>query len=257
MRCRRSTLVRLDALPMRCRKDRKAGIDESWTDRFHGPDRLSSLEPKITQELKKTLGGRRGAIGIGTLIVFIAMILVAAVAAVVLIRTSGVLEQKAYDVGMSSTEEASNKMNIIAMTGNSTAPHCINELIITLRPSGGSSPIDMTATRITFQSSSYYVSGIPIVNETLIANKTALIYGDNTTKVAWITHSQGDYDTVLESTENDLLEIHYALTDGVQQRVMGEHQTMMISLIPMRGPPADMVITTPPSIDQTYIALYP
>ncbi|MGA9403121.1 archaellin/type IV pilin N-terminal domain-containing protein [Haladaptatus sp.] len=62
----------------------------------------------------------RGQVGIGTLIVFIAMVLVAAIAAGVLINTAGFLQSKSEQTGQDSTAQVSNRVQVVFGFGNVT-----------------------------------------------------------------------------------------------------------------------------------------
>ena len=90
----------------------------------------------------------RGQVGIGTLIVFIALVLVAAIAAGVLINTAGFLQTQAQSTGEESTEQVSTNLVFLSTTGTVTedadgSPAGVKSLNTTVQLGPGSSAIDL------------------------------------------------------------------------------------------------------------------
>ena len=84
-----------------------------------------------------------GSIGIGAMIVFIALILVAAVASAVIIQTGEKLQQNAQQSGSDTQQEISGKISIITVwVGAQTAAEEIT-MVFELAP--GSEPSQMSS----------------------------------------------------------------------------------------------------------------
>lgn len=96
----------------------------------------------------------RAQAGIGTLIIFIAMVLVAAVAAAVLIQTSGVLQERAQATGKQAAQEVSSNLLIKGIEGvrssNATDNSATVDLLkVKVALNIGSSEIDLNQVVIT------------------------------------------------------------------------------------------------------------
>ena len=98
-----------------------------------------------------------GAIGIGAMIVLIAMILVAGVAASVLISTSNTIQSQAMKTGAQTTREVASGISVfnvigqVNRTGNATTGYTYNDLwklAVTVSPKPGSEKIDLNNTYI-------------------------------------------------------------------------------------------------------------
>ena len=94
----------------------------------------------------------RGQVGIGTLIVFIAMVLVAAIAAGVLINTAGLLQSQAEATGEESSQQVSDRVQVSSVSGtaleddtegNFTATGEINIIKTTVFRSPGADDINL------------------------------------------------------------------------------------------------------------------
>ncbi|GAA0514830.1 flagellin FlaB [Halorubrum aquaticum] len=91
----------------------------------------------------------RGQVGIGTLIVFIAMVLVAAIAAGVLINTAGFLQTQAEATGQESTSQVSDRLQVVSQSGSfNDAEGVIESVDFVVAQSPGSDNIDLSETSV-------------------------------------------------------------------------------------------------------------
>ena len=106
-----------------------------------------------------------GSIGIGAMIVFIALILVAAVASTIIIKTAEELQQNAESTSDDTRKEISGKISIINMIVNGSDGTDINSVIVTAKVASGST--DVLVNNIDFMVSCGDTSNFGIVTGNL------------------------------------------------------------------------------------------
>ncbi|MEF8879856.1 MAG: flagellin [Candidatus Thermoplasmatota archaeon] len=103
--------------------------------------------------LKKFVNNRAASIGIGAMIVFIAMVLVAGIAASVLVQTSTMLEDQALKTGSQTTTEVASGITVEGIEGYNSSGS-ITKMAVEIKAHAGSPDIDLSETVVEISDSS-------------------------------------------------------------------------------------------------------
>jgi len=136
-------------------------------------DTVIAIKPgsKRVSERKSVKKSSEAEVGIGTLIVFIAMVLVAAIAASVIMQTAESLQQRAYAVGKQTIRDVSSGIRIIGVTGytdmNKTR---IEYLALAITPRAGSYDIDLNKTLLYLELDNFTILSLnPVAKANAVA----------------------------------------------------------------------------------------
>ena len=100
---------------------------------------------------------KNASIGIGSMVLFIAMVLVAGIAASVIIQTMNSMEQQAMKTGQETTEEVSKGITVVGIEGYAPANGNIDNITITVRTRAGSADINLAEVFIELSNTDYKV----------------------------------------------------------------------------------------------------
>ncbi|WP_284013701.1 archaellin/type IV pilin N-terminal domain-containing protein [Halobaculum litoreum] len=186
----------------------------------------------------------RGQVGIGTLIVFIAMVLVAAIAAGVLINTAGFLQSKSQETGQQSSKQVSNRLQEVVTTGTvNQSDGTIHTVNVTVTQAPGAGEIDLSNATINWIG--------PQGTETLTHT--------DSTETGWEfkTHAvknTDNSDTVLNDAD-DRFNIEFELQDysngpAAAPNNLAEGSEVTIKINTMSGATTSIRFTVPESLGQ-------
>jgi flagellin FlaB len=131
-------------------------------------DTIIAIKPgkKHRPENKPRMNDDEADVGIGTLIVFIAMVLVAAVAASVIMQTAENLQQRAYAVGKQTIRDVSTGLRVIGVTGYTDVNKTkLEYLAIAITPRAGSYDVDLNKTLLYIQLDNYSVLSLNLASK--------------------------------------------------------------------------------------------
>lgn len=180
--------------------------------------------------------------GIGSMILFIAMLLVAAIGASTLIQTSGKIQEQAALTGGRGVSEAALKLQAQSVTGYSSNLNQFEKLIITVTLSPGAADLLLNDVVMSYQAGDVYISQI-------YYNSSASISSRNTKPDFSVKPVQGDSDNLLEVRE--VLEFHFWIEDG-SSLPLNVATDFTLTITPKSGTKTMIRASTPPIIRHNY-----
>ncbi|OYR73373.1 archaellin/type IV pilin N-terminal domain-containing protein [Halorubrum ezzemoulense] len=207
----------------------------------------------------------RGQVGIGTLIVFIAMVLVAAIAAGVLINTAGFLQSQAEATGQESTDLVSERIDVTSTVGivedsDSTVygqavggnPENLSQIRVGVSGAAGADQIDLNKTTIqavgpngqatlTFDMTSdgSYTDADGITSGTFAVQNAS---GDYISSENAVLNSSNSFTIVLNTNNEPFGDGDDPTSGGV---IFGESESSSLDIVSPSGATTSVELTAP------------
>ena len=217
---------------------------------------------------------KRGAIGIEILIVFIAIVLVAAVSAAVLIHTVGFLQQRALTTGKQTTQEVASGIKVVKVMGHVDSPRTasatVDKMAIYVEVNTGGQDVDLAATRLILANES---KSLTLYYNTSDTNKsftdaTAGITDIFDTSIdAWAQLSSKEFGIIVLQDEDGSLSAEYPVLNPGDKVVLTVDITQTFGagfepredvsgeVRPEFGAPGIIEFTTPPAYTTAIVEL--
>jgi len=203
---------------------------------------------------------KEGDMGIGTMIIFIAMVLVAAVAASLLISTAGSLNQQAQETGRLAQQDVSSGFVVIGAVYNN---QYITDIYIKLRLSAGSPAIDMDNVIIEVMNDDFEGS---LQYSTSNADDDEYKVEDPDGNSGVIRDPEGNFGTPTSDSSQHIvsqgtivmvhIDIDYVCdSDGTDNDGLSPQDTLYVKIIPKHGTPTYEEIHVPEVIYGSYMIL--
>jgi len=186
---------------------------------------------------RKFLKDEKAQVGIGTMIVFIAAILVAAVAAGVLIDVGGKLQSRSARTGNEATEQVSGNLRFVSIVGDVTSGQ-IDTLKVYLSVAPGAPNMDMSELLVQFST--------PTLHFTYCHDPNADCNSTQTFNASAIRDEDSSFDDAngaYVANAGDLILVTVPLTN----KELDPRTSVTLVLVPENGQKVQTGFTTPPS----------
>lgn len=202
---------------------------------------------------------KKAETGIGTLIVFIAMILVAAIAASVLIQTATSLQNKALLTGERTKGQVSTGLTTLLLYATNGSDGTIEDFRQKMKLSPGSDPITLSDVLVEFDtetvSADYIYEGTNCsYRGACSAGTSGYCYdstnGNGTFTVKYLVRGPNSQDGYL--VRGDVLQVCYRSPGSI-----GEDQNVLINFVPKRGVPMAIETATPNIMTAERVYVFP
>lgn len=184
----------------------------------------------------------RGQIAIGTLIIFIAMLLVATITAGVLLNVAGILESETERTGEETTSQLSERLDVVAVTGEDIEARAdgTREIQrITVVVTNPSSSEDIDVTRLTAQwigpNGAYSLRSNASTADPGQPTFSTTVFSDPDGTFPRLTSSEDKYGLVFEPAA--------FATEG-----LAEGESAELTIWTSRGAATELRLTVPPSL---------